>query len=132
LAKINIIVGIGTDIIKIARFEEMTDHFMARVFTSNERAYILKKGHISAAGIFAAKEAVVKALGTGFRGFWPSDVEITHDDLGKPHVILHGGAARVAHKMIIGKHRFKRKCVIQLSISHTETDAIAFAVVFAK
>ena len=126
------IIGIGTDIIKTARFKGMTDSFMAKVYTPYERAYILGKGqasHITAAGIFAAKEAVVKALGTGFRGFWPNQVEIVHDGYGKPRVVLHGEAARVLGRLVRRKKRFGRRCSILLSISHTEDEAVAFVVV---
>ena len=123
------IIGIGTDIVKTARFEGMTERFIARVFTPNERAYILAKGHPSAAGLFAAKEAVAKALGTGIRGFWPDQIEITHDALGKPNVILHKEAALIARKLAKGKRRFYRGYGISLSISHTDTEAIAFAVI---
>ena len=121
------IIGIGTDIIKTARFVNMTERLMARVFTHNERAYLRGKNHVSAAGLFAAKEAVAKALGTGFRGFWPSQVEIGHDTVGKPHVVLHDGAARAAMELAeaAGRHGYK----IDLSISHTDTDAVAFVVI---
>jgi len=126
------IIGIGTDIIKTARFEGMNTRFMERVFTCDERAYLLGKGHmsyISAAGIFAAKEAVAKALGTGFKGFWPSDIEVAHDAYGKPYVILHGEAAHIAGRLAKGKRRFCRGYIIDLSISHTATDAMAFVVI---
>ena len=126
------IIGAGTDIVKTARFEDMAEHFIARVFTPNERAYLLKKGHVTAAGIFAAKEAVAKALGTGFKGFWPGQIEIYHDINGKPHVILHDEAACVARKLAKGRRRFYRGYKIDLSISHTSDDAIAFAVIFLK
>ena len=119
--------GIGTDIIKTARFERATEHFMARVFTLDERAYILKKGYVTAAGIFAAKEAVAKALGTGFRDFWPSHIEIMYDSMGKPNVVLHGNALMVARKLA-GRGR-RRRYSINISISHTDTDAVAFAVI---
>jgi len=118
--------AIGTDIIKIARFSRMTPHFMARVFTAGERAYLLEKSTATAAGLFAAKEAVAKALGTGFRGFWPNDIEIWHDGLGKPHVRLHGEALKAAKKIV--KRRLKRVQIL-VSISHTDTDAMAFAVI---
>ena len=117
------ILGIGTDIVKTARFKDMTEHFMARVFTPNERAYLLGKSHVSAAGIFAAKEAVAKALGTGFRHFGPSCIEVVHDALGKPYVILHGEALQIAAKITTGGY------AINLSISHTNDDAVAFAVI---
>ena len=121
------ILGIGTDIIKIARFESMTERFMSRVFTSNERAYLLTKSTVSAAGLFAAKEAVAKALGTGFRGFWPNQVEILHDTTGQPYVILHEEAARVAARLANSNQGY----TIHLSISHTDTDAVAFVVISA-
>ena len=120
------ILGIGTDIVKTARFKDMTEHFMARVFTPNERAYLLGKSHVSAAGIFAAKEAVAKALGTGFRHFWPSCIEVVHDAMGKPYVVLHGEAAHAAAKLTTGDYE------INLSISHTSDDAVAFAVISLK
>jgi len=126
------IIGVGTDIVKVARFEEMTTCFMERVFTLNERAYLYGKSHISAAGLFAAKEAVAKALGTGFRGFWPDMIEITHDVLGKPEVKLHGEAACAAMKQTKSKCRFYRRYVIELSISHTDENAVAFAVICLK
>jgi len=126
------IIGVGTDIIKAARFDGMTEHFMARVFTPNERAYVLRKGYITAAGIFAAKEAVAKALGTGFTGFWPNHIEITHDVNGSPRVILHEGAKRIAKKLARVKRRFYRGYIINISISHTDTNAIAFAVFSAR
>ena len=125
------IIGIGTDIIKTARFKVMGEHFMTRVFTPTERAYLVNKSHISAAGIFAAKEAVAKALGTGFRGFWPCQIEIIYDDMGKPDVVLHDEAARIAKKLVRGKRRFTRRYLIDISISHTDADAFAFAVISA-
>ena len=118
-----LVVGIGTDIMKIARFEGMTPHFIQRVFTPDERAYLLNKTAASAAGLFAAKEAVAKALGTGFRGFFPSDIEIWHDAWGKPRVKLHNKAKKIARKLARGRYR------VHVSISHTDTDALAFAVV---
>ena len=126
------IIGIGTDIVKTTRFEGMTEHFIARAFTPNERAYLLGKSHISAAGIFAAKEAVAKALGTGFSGFWPNMVEITHDTNGKPQVILHGEAAHIARRLAKGKRRFYRGYRLDLSITHTDDNAVAFAVIHVR
>ena len=121
------ILSVGTDIVKIARFENMTKRLMARVFTHNEQAYLRGKNHVSAAGLFAAKEAVAKALGTGFRGFWPCQIEIEHDQMGKPYVILHDEAALVATELAKSADRHEYK--INLSISHTDTDAVAFVVI---
>ena len=111
------IIGTGVDIVKIERFaKKQNPRFMERVFSSRERAYIAKKGIQTMAGLFAAKEAVAKALGTGFSGFYPKDIEILHTPKGKPVVKLHGQARR-------------GRCIhISVSISHTATDAVAFAV----
>ncbi|MCL1845083.1 MAG: holo-ACP synthase [Defluviitaleaceae bacterium] len=102
----------GVDIVKIARFEDISDTFSRRVFTDNEREYI--KSAQNAAGIFAAKEAVAKALGTGFNGISPRDIEILHEENGRPYVKMPDNKMTDA--------------AIEISISHSETDAIAFAV----
>ena len=121
------VISIGVDIIKTARFKGMTQRFMTRVFTPYERAYLSARGHISAAGLFAAKEAAAKALGTGFRGFWPNQIEIVHDNLGRPGVVLHNKAAHIAGKLALDKRLYNYE--ISLSISHTDTEAIAFVVI---
>ena len=79
------------------------------------------KGGASAGGIFAAKEAVAKALGTGFVGFGFADVEILSDKKGKPVVRLHGDAAALV-----------RDANVHLSISHDGGMAMAFAVIESK
>ena len=113
---------LGTDIIEIERIKEAAkkESFFKGVFTQKERAYYASHGsHAETlAGLFCAKEAVVKALGCGFKGFRPCDVEIAHDDLGAPHVNLLGAA----------KEKFpnQRLCV---SISHCDTYATAVACV---
>ncbi|MDR0271950.1 MAG: holo-ACP synthase [Clostridiales bacterium] len=123
------ILGIGVDIVEIARFEKFTEasSFLQRVFTSCEREYLAKKTHASfaasAAGIFAAKEAVSKAIGTGFSGFHPSDIEILHNANGKPFVVLHKNARKTARKLC------KRRFYLHITISHNTTNAIAYAVI---
>lgn len=117
------IYGIGTDIIEIDRFlkdgRPMGERFMARCFSVDEREY-LKDRHVqNTAGFFAAKEAVAKALGTGFVGFKPSAIEIVHNKAGKPDVILHEGAAKIAEAAGIKK--------IEVSISHCKSYATAMA-----
>jgi len=116
--------GIGTDIIEIDRFmkngEPLSDHFMARCFTAREREHLKTRRLENTAGFFAAKEAVAKALGTGFTGFWPSAIEICHHKTGKPEVILHGDAAKIAEAAGI--------ISIEISISHCKTLAVAMAV----
>jgi len=113
--------GIGIDIVKIERFKNVTERFIQKTFTPREQEYLKTRQAQSMAGIFAAKEAVVKALGTGFRGFWPTDVEIVHDSMGKPKVKLHGKARPKKRK---GKARLN----IEISITHSDTDAVAVAV----
>ncbi len=90
------IAGIGIDVADIARIEKALAHprFPARAFTEGERARISARGAKTAAGLFAAKEAVAKALGSGFDGFGLTDVEILWDDAGRPRCRLTGGAAR--------------------------------------
>ena len=130
------IIGTGVDIVKVERFDKIAanpnSRFVFRVYTTREQEYLEGRSAQSYAGMFAAKEAVAKALGTGIRGFWPSDIEVLHDDLGKPFIVLHGNAKKLAKKAM-RKRRFNRRkhCFsffIQLSISHTTTDSIAFAV----
>ena len=118
------IFGIGTDIIEIDRFQKdgkpLADRFMVRCFTKQEREY-LKNRHIqNIAGYFAAKEAVAKALGTGFVGFAPSAVEVCRNEAGKPEIVLHDGAAKIADAAGITN--------IEVSISHCKTMATAMAV----
>ena len=115
------IIGTGVDIVKISRFEKYVSNpdsrFITRVYTQSERSYLKGRKAQSYAGIFAAKEAVAKAFGTGFSGFFPGDIEILHDERGKPRVVLHGRACPG-----LG-------CRVEISISHTYSDAVAFAVI---
>lgn len=117
----------GVDIVEVARIAEMRashgQQFLDRCFTRGEQGYCLERSraeeHLAAR--FAAKEAVLKALGLGLRGgiFW-TDVEVTRDEEGAPGVRLHGRAAEVAVERGIGSWL--------LSISHTSTNAIASAI----
>lgn len=72
------------------------------------------------AGNFAVKEAVSKALGTGFREFMPIDIEVLRNELGKPYVNLYGGAAKRAFELNVG--------IIYVTITNTKEYAQAFAV----
>ena len=114
--------GIGIDIIEISRIKkavEKSDRFVKRLFTENEIDYFKSKNMKaeSIAGNFAAKEAVVKALGTGLRGFKWTDIEVLRDELGKPVVYLHNGAKKVATDRGINE--------VMLSISHCKEYAVA-------
>ena len=84
--------GIGTDILEIDRLNKSVanSNFMFKYYTDNEIEYINKKANKAetACAIFCAKEAVSKAIGTGFNGFMPKDIEILHDINGKPEVHL--------------------------------------------
>ena len=116
------IFGIGTDIIEISRIAKAVKSrtLLARCFTQAEIDRCNAGGVTTAenfAGYFAAKEAVAKALGTGFRGFVPRDIEICHDELGKPLVRLSEKIAAPAHASIY------------ISISHGKEHATAMAVI---
>ncbi len=113
--------GVGCDLIEIERVKKACEKeaFLLRVYTEEERRQA--DGRISVlAGTFAVKEAVAKVLGTGFRTFMPKDVEVLRDELGKPHVILHENARKVADEK-----KIKR---IEVSISDTKEFVMAFAV----
>ena len=118
------IIGIGTDIIEIDRIEnavKRTNGFINKLFTKKEIEIFESKGFKSEviAGNFAAKEAISKAIGTGFRGFGVKDIEVLRDELGKPIVNLSNKVYTV----------MKRKNInIHLSISHSRNNAIAYAV----
>lgn len=115
------IVGVGTDLIEIARIRKACEKqaFLSRIYTQEE---CRKFGGNAArlAGNFAVKEAVAKAFGTGFRGFWPKDIEVSRDELGKPFVRLFDGARKKAEELGIG--------TIHVSITNTKDYAAAFAV----
>ena len=113
--------GVGCDLIEIERMKKACEKeaFLMRVYTENERRQADGKASVLA-GTFAVKEAVAKVFGTGFRRFMPIDVEVFRDELGKPYVVLHGNAKIVAEEKGIRK--------IEVSISNTETQAMAFAV----
>jgi holo-[acyl-carrier protein] synthase len=115
------IVGIGLDEVEIERVKKAcgSEHFRRRVFTENECRQAGDRISVLA-GSFAVKEAVAKALGTGFRGFGPGDIEVLRDPLGKPYTVLKGGAKERADK--IGAAR------IHVSITDTEEIAAAIAV----
>lgn len=115
------IIGLGTDIIEIKRIEKLTlsKNFYKRFFTENELKYLLCKRIESTAGYFCAKEAVVKALGTGFSGIGFKDVEIVKIN-SVPNVVLHMNALKIANDKGITK--------IHISITHCKEYAAATAV----
>lgn len=124
------IVGTGIDIIEISRMEKALSRSEERLeevlFTDKERAYCLKSRNARLqaqrfSGRFAAKEAFLKALGTGLRdGIMWTDLEIINDELGKPHLT----AARIA----LEKLNELGVAHIHLSISHCITYANAVVI----
>lgn len=119
------IIGIGTDIVEISRIKdaiEKNPNFINKLFSKNEIEYFKSRNLRTEfiAGRFAAKEAVAKALGTGFSGIEFKDIEIDRTASGKPIVVLKGKAKLIAQKH--GEYRFF------VSISHSIDNAIAYAV----
>jgi holo-[acyl-carrier protein] synthase len=121
------IVGIGTDIIECLRIAQMIDRhgelFIRRVYTEHEIAYCSTKKAATQhyAGRWAAKEAVLKALGTGWvQGISWRDVEVRHKPGGAPTVALRGGAKEVLERSGITQ--------MHISISHCRSHAIAYAI----
>jgi holo-[acyl-carrier protein] synthase len=121
------IIGIGTDITECLRIARMIERhgelFVDRVYTPEEVRYCQNRKQSTQhfAGRWAAKEAVLKALGTGWvRGVSWRDVEILNESGGKPVVAIHDGAKEVARRQGITK--------IFISISHSRTHATAYAV----
>ena len=120
------IVGIGNDIIEIERIEKAIskEGFKNKVYTQKELENIEKRGDRveTYAGIFSAKEAISKAIGTGVREFSLTDLEILNDDLGKPYVVV----SERLDKIIKSK---KENYQIEISISHSKKYATAIAVI---
>ncbi len=117
------IIGIGTDIIEVARIEQLISkqkRFQGRIFTEKEIAYCeLKKNKAqNYAARFAAKEAFLKAIGTGWRkGIAFKEIEVVNNEQGKPELFLSGTAKEFADNLGITN--------IQLSLSHLKDFAIA-------
>ncbi len=116
------IISIGNDIIEIDRIRraaEKNPSFLDRILTEREKDYCFKGGssYASAAARFAAKEALVKALGTGFSACSFLDIEIINDAKGKPEIFLKGPAQEV-FKEIGGQE-------ILLTLSHCKDYALA-------
>jgi holo-[acyl-carrier protein] synthase len=121
----------GIDLVDFPRIEEMLtrhgEHFLDRVFTKTEQqqAGVLKNYVQRLAGRFAAKEAVLKLLGTGWRGkiAW-TDIEVINNPLGQPEVSITGEVKKIADEKNIKQ--------ISLSITHTANFVIASAVALTE
>jgi holo-[acyl-carrier protein] synthase len=128
------VLSVGVDMVEVERIQKALEdsrigkRFRERVFTANEIQYCEKKRrgrYESYAGRFAAKEAVMKALGRG----WGSkvswlDIEVARARSGKPEIVLHNKTARLAEQLGIGRW--------SLSITHTEQHGLAFVVAEAQ
>lgn len=121
----------GIDLVNCSQIERLLgrhgQRFIDRVFTESEQAYANanKNGVEKLAGRFAAKEAVMKLIGTGWRGkvAW-KDVEITNNALGQPKATLRGEVKKIAGELGIEQ--------ISISITHTSNFAIASAAALAQ
>ena len=125
------IVAHGIDLVDCPRIAEMAERhgerFINRVFTEAEQAYAKStKNEIEKlAGRFAAKEAILKLIGTGWRGkiAW-TDIEVVNNAMGQPEVALTGEVKDIAEKLGISH--------VSVSITHTANFAIASAVALAQ
>ena len=120
------VVGIGTDLAEVARIRDSIarfgERFLGRIYTDSERAYAASKANAAErfAARFAAKEAAMKAIGTGWRrGVTWKDFEVVNEPSGRPTLRFHGVAKRIAE--VMGAKR--------VSISLTHTAETAFAIV---
>jgi holo-[acyl-carrier protein] synthase len=121
------ILGIGTDITECLRIAQMIERhgelFIERVYTANEIQYCSNRKQATQhyAGRWAAKEAVLKAIGTGWRrGISWRDVEVRNLHGGRPIIVMHGGVRDVAEEMGVGQ--------MLISISHCRSHATAYAI----
>jgi holo-[acyl-carrier protein] synthase len=123
--------AVGTDLVAVRRVAQLAveygERFTQRVFTARERADCSRGSEEtrmnSLAARWAAKEAVAKALGTGFGPINHLEIEVTRDESGCPHVQLHGQAADLAQAR--GLHHWA------ISLSHDGGLALAFVVAWA-
>lgn len=123
----------GTDIIEIKRIQDGIEKhgqaFLNKIFTAQEVAYCERRGirkYESYAARFAAKEAVSKAFGTGIS---PNsafhDIEVLNNERGKPCIILHGKALNYYEDILQG-------ISADISLSHSDTQAVAFVSILTK
>jgi len=121
------IVGIGSDIVECVRIRQMIEThgelFLRRVYTDREIRYCQSRRYAAEhfAGRWAAKEAVLKAFGTGWRrGISWRDIEVRNDPSGRPTIAVRGRAKEVAMAL--------RLSDVLITISHCRTHAIAYAI----
>lgn len=118
-------IRVGVDMVDLGEFGRILaisgEGFLAAVYTAQEREHC--DGHLGRlATRFAAKEAATKALGTGFRGIGPLDIEVVSEANGRPALVFHGPARERAHALGITS--------VSVSLSDTRTAVVAFVVAF--
>ncbi len=117
------IIGIGTDMIEVKRIRDVMERdfgFREKIFTGGEISYCdkMKNKYQYYAARYAAKEAFMKALGTGWRfGIAFSDIDIYHDELGKPFIRLSGKSQELAAKAGVSQ--------IHVTLSHLKEIAMS-------
>ena len=117
------ILGIGTDIIEISRLANVKQTFVNRVYTTKEISQLSDvedRRTEQLAGMFAAKEAVIKALGCGFSRAGPCEIEILRENSGRPYVRLLGNAKTISNALGVD--------TVLVSISHCKNYAVAHAI----
>lgn len=120
------IYGTGTDIIEVSRIQTVMERdigFREKIFTPGEIEYCETKKHKfeNYAARFSAKESFLKAIGTGWRfGIRFADIEVYHDELGRPHIRAHGKAEELLAEMGINR--------VHVSLSHIKEMATAIVI----
>ncbi|MBQ4245177.1 MAG: holo-ACP synthase [Clostridia bacterium] len=120
-------IKIGIDSVEISRIEKsiQSESFVKRVFGGEELAELEARNMPpeSAAACFCAKEAFSKAIGTGVRGFELKEVQVLHNDMGKPYLVFGGDAKKIVNELGYG---------FDISITHTDTAATAVVIAFKQ
>lgn len=130
-------IKIGSDICSVVRimraYEKYGQRFLDKVLTENEQKYVLGKTSLKSplaanrlaealAARFAAKEAIVKALGTGWRGVHWREIEVINAASGAPQAVLHGRAKELLSRLAFSQ--------IEISLSHEREYALAVALIY--
>lgn len=113
------VVGIGVDITETEKLYKalQKESFVKKCYTSKEQELINKRKS-SAVCNFAGKEAVSKALGTGFSQFFPKDVEILREENGKPYINLYGNAKEIANELGITNFHISLSDITEMAIAY--------------
>lgn len=120
----------GVDIVEIKRIEKILERrrqsFYRKVFTYSETKYIKEKRHSAktVAGLFATKESVSKLLGKGIGNLNWKDIEVLHDENGRPFININSKIEKYLKELDLNS--------IEISISHERENAISFAIGFFK